>query len=252
MWPWQFHGWNNYYLGYSVEPTCLSTPFVPWTERPRQAFMMGKYLGYFLAPQYVLTDPVGGGPAQMADDFYQKFSEEENTTFIAGQFDLYMSRGYTKPPPGIVQQPRLQREAFQKLIAQSRVMVGIGNSLLSPTPYEALCLGIPFINPVFEWNKDDPEDRRFWQTQHEALTVEGLDEPYVYHVKRGDREGFKAAIKKAMNTPIARFVPPRMTTSAVLERMKTLLETDWRAMAKQQMEATGYSGPRPDTDDFRD
>ncbi|KAG9017553.1 hypothetical protein FRB90_000758 [Tulasnella sp. 427] len=248
----QYGGSKTYYLGYSVEPTCLNIPFVTWSERPRQAYIMGKELRYFLDPKYPLTDSVGGIPAQMRDDFYRVFSEEEDSTFLAGQFDLSGAEGYAEPPPGIVQHARMERTEFQKLISKSRVMMGTGNPVLSPTPYEALCLGIPFINPIFGWNKADPANRNFWDGQHPALIVEGVDEPYVYHVKVGDRVGLKAALKKAMNTTIDRFVPPRMTVKAVLERTKTLLETDWRSIAKQQMLAMHSDGQKIEPDKYID
>lgn len=101
----------------------------------------------------------------------------------------------------------MERLAFQEVVASSRVLLGIGLPGLSPTPYEALCLGVPFINPVEQWDKRDPEDRSKWKAQHDGLLYAGVDEPYVYHVKVGDREGFERAIVKAMETPITRYVP---------------------------------------------
>jgi len=39
---------------------------------------------------------------------------------------------------------------------------GIGKPIVSPTPYDALCMGVPFINPVMKWSSDAPEDRSSW------------------------------------------------------------------------------------------
>lgn len=108
------------------------------------------------------------------------------------------------PPEGILELPHLNRTEFQKTLANSRVVVGLGEPALSPTPWEALCLGVPFINPVSGWDPNDPEDRARWGVQQEGLTRHGLDEPYVYHVKCGDQEGFEKAVRKAMDTPIER------------------------------------------------
>ncbi len=72
----------------------------------------------------------------------------------------------------------------------------------SPTPYEALCLGVPFINPILHWDENHPEDREGWDSMHGLLKL--LDPPYVYNVKRGDREGFAKAIKSAIEHPIDR------------------------------------------------
>jgi len=33
-------------------------------------------------------------------------------------------------------------------VARSKVMIGMGSPWWSPSPYYALCLGVPFINPV--------------------------------------------------------------------------------------------------------
>lgn len=41
-----------------------------------------------------------------------------------------------------------------------------------------------------------------------------------------------------------RFIPPRMNAAAVLDRVKTLVETDWRPVAQMRMEAVGYEIPR--------
>ena len=142
----------------------------------------------------------------MNDDFYLKFSKEGNVEFLAGRFSLEgaPSKNYTKPPPGIVQHGRLLRPEFQKVVANSRVMFGLGNPKLSPTPYEALCLGIPFINTVRRWDRSDLNNKMGWIGQHDAMIYGGLDEPYVYHVEVGDRDAFRSALKRAMSTPIGR------------------------------------------------
>ncbi|KAG8943762.1 hypothetical protein FRC04_002517 [Tulasnella sp. 424] len=240
IWP---SGWNggkdNFYLGYTVEPSCMNTPYIPHAQRPRQAYIFGKYLGYFGLKDYTLYDEKGGLEASINDDFYVDFAQKENITFLAGHFSLFqVPDGYKDPPRGIVQHERLPRPEFQKTVSNSRVMIGLGNPLLSPTPYEALCLGIPFINPV---RRHDPNNKMMWEGQHPALIYGGLDEPYVYHVQLGDREEYKAALRKAMSTPIDRYIPPRMRSSAFLGRMQTLLETDWRPVAKKQMQLLGYT-----------
>ncbi|KAG8913051.1 hypothetical protein FRC00_003158 [Tulasnella sp. 408] len=234
-------GKENFYLGYTVEPSCMDTPYAPHGQRPRQAYIFGKYLGYFLLKDYILWDEKGGMKRSVDDDFYLDFSQKENVTFLAGHFTLsQVPEGFTDPPRGIIQHERLSRSEFQKIIANSRVMIGLGNPLLSPTPYEALCLGIPFINPIRRLDKNDLDNKQTWIGQHDALIYGGLDEPYVYHVEAGDREGFRAALRKAMSTPIERYIPPHMSSSAFLGRMKTLLETDWRPIANKQMQITGY------------
>lgn len=65
---------------------------------------------------------------------------------------------------------------------------------------------MPFIHPIIHWDPKNPDNKNEWRGQHDALIHYGLDEPYVYHVKVGDRVALEKAIKKAMQTPIPRFV----------------------------------------------
>lgn len=43
---------------------------------------------------------------------------------------------------------RMGPEEWERELADSKVMVGVGNPWMSPSPYHALCLGVPFVNPV--------------------------------------------------------------------------------------------------------
>ena len=168
---------------------------------------------------------------------------------------------------------------FIEEVARSSVLVGVGNPVLlvcyllslilwrrrlmmlvalnfgrSPTPYEALCLGVPFINPILQvstsppslpyshslltfsfsplslarspspalslarlsisprarrsslrlqHDPSNPQDRTKWITQHQGL--QHLDPPYVYHVFKDDREGFREALRGALGRPIGRY-----------------------------------------------
>lgn len=246
--PEPYHLWNsfseregkNVYIGYSVERTCMKTPYVQYSERPRQAYILAKVLSYFQLPDYLLSDPSGNNATHLTDDFYAKLAEEIDMKWIASIRNDVKPEG-SLPPPGITQLERLDRPAFQRKIAQSRLVLGIGRPALSPTPYEALCLGVPFINTIHGWDRNDPENRTKWWGQHDALSHLDLHEPYVYHVKMRDREGLKRAVKSAMDTPIPRYIPPRMKMSAVVDRVKDFLETDWRPTAKRQMEVLNYT-----------
>ncbi|KAG8962948.1 hypothetical protein FRC00_008355 [Tulasnella sp. 408] len=274
--PEPYHLWNtysedegqNYYIGYSVERTCMKTPYIQHAERPRQAYILAKSLSYFQRPDYLLSDPSGNNATHLTDDFYAKIAEEIDMTWV-GSFKLDAKPAGSLPPPGIVQLEKLDRPAFHRKLAESRLVLGIGRPALSPTPYEALCLGVPFINTIQGWDQNDPENRSKWYGQHDALLHMDLDEPYVYHVKMRDREGLKRAVKLALETPIPRcvdayfntyvsnenkdpapeinptflfrYIPPRMKMSAVVQRVRDFLGTDWRPTAKIQMSITNYT-----------
>ncbi|KAG8999542.1 hypothetical protein FRB90_012049 [Tulasnella sp. 427] len=141
-----------------------------------------------------------------------------------------------------MQLEKMDRVAFQHTIAGSKVVLGIGRPALSPTPYEALCLGVPFINVVQGWDRADPENRAKWYTsQHDAIMGLDLGEPYVYHVRVGDREALKRAVRLALETPIPRYIPPRMKMSSVVDRVKAILDMDPRSLAKRQVQITNFT-----------
>lgn len=194
-WPGTAGGVDNYFLGYSIEKTCLRTPFAPFDSRPRQAFVYAKFLHYFTGSEYILRDDPS------PTDFFSTLAEAANMTFLA-RFEHDIDT--ISPPPGITELERLDRPAFQSVIARSRVVMGVGSPWLSPTPWEALCLGVPFVNPVKEWDKAEPDNREKWVTQHDGVLHYGYDEPYAYHVKLGDRAGLETAVIKAMERPIER------------------------------------------------
>lgn len=123
-----------------------------------------------------------------------------------------------------------------------------------------MCLGVPFINPIFDvrtdsflpvlhsythspllqWDHDDPTNRLKWGTQHGGL--KNLDPPYVYNVFKNDKEGFIAAIKAAQSHPIDRHILPRMTMRAVEKRLSDMIENDWRAEAEVILEDRKQNG----------
>lgn len=179
---------DNFYLGYSIERTCVKKPFIPGDDRPMQAYVLAKQLSYFTDKNYMWKG-VSLVPPFALD-------------LVAGMRND--TKGPSTIPDGINNLGQLDQQDFYEQLSMSRVLIGIGNPRLSPSPYDALCMGVPFINPIFNWNGDDPQDRNSWDTQHDGLKFQ--EPPYVYHVKRGDGEGLWAAVKEAMDHPIPRFV----------------------------------------------
>lgn len=206
-WKTTAHGRNNHYLGYSLERTCLKAPYTPHASRPRQAYVFAKHLKFFIEPEYFLWDALSpkNGEEQVAQsDFYTTLQADANMTFVGRMRHDVPGLDI---PAGITELPHMpNRTAFVQALGSSRVLLGVGNPPMSPTPWEALCLGVPFINPIKNWLVERPNDRTQWLAQHDGVFFSGLGEPYVYHVKVGDRTGFKEAIRKAMDTPIDRSV----------------------------------------------
>ncbi|KAG8996664.1 hypothetical protein FRB90_012660 [Tulasnella sp. 427] len=237
------HWWNGP-LGPLGRPFTASN--VPAVKSPpfhsRQAYVFAKSLSYFERPDYILADPSGNTTAQLTDDFYEALGRELNMTWV-GSFKKDAKSGLSSPPPGITQLEKMDRATFQHTIAESRVVLGIGRPVLSPTPYEALCLGVPCINVVQGWDRADPENRAKWYTsQHDAIMRLDLGEPYVYHVRVGDREALKRAVRLALGTPIPRYGVERgLEMSAVVDRVKAFLEMDLRPLATRQLQITNFT-----------
>ncbi|KAF8211115.1 hypothetical protein K438DRAFT_1569743 [Mycena galopus ATCC 62051] len=217
---------TNNYLGYSIEAQCHRYPFVPPSERERQVYILAKFLKYFHPDEGRAWPP----------DFFDAAANATGASFIMA----------SKESPEVPLQPGdlstsienigpVNQHEFYDVLSHSVALVGVGNPMLSPTPYDALCLGIPFVNPIGEWDKKNPTDRTKWQTQHDQL--KGLSAPYVYHVFKGDRDGFVDAIKSAVENPIESFVLERMKIESVEYRLGKMLEHDWRTEAEELLEA---------------
>ncbi|KAJ7512749.1 hypothetical protein B0H11DRAFT_1947220 [Mycena galericulata] len=205
----------NNYLGYSIEPGCALRPFIPHAERKRQAYVLAKEMRYF-------SPPIRAWEPEFFDAAHEVVADIE---FVGGV------RGAPTPdfPPRLKNLGYMASAAFYSELSRSLVLVGVGFPLTSPTPYDALCLGVPFINPVTDWDAADPLNRDKWSVQHGML--KHLQPPYVYHVFKGDRDGFVDAIKQAVEHPIDSYVLDRMTMQAVEERLANILSTDWEAEA---------------------
>ncbi|KAJ6470920.1 hypothetical protein C8R45DRAFT_1014892 [Mycena sanguinolenta] len=213
--PWK-DSYNNY-LGYSIEPQCARQTPVPPAARPEQAFVYSKTATNFQGSEY-----------PWAPDFFDAAAAAAaGVEFIAGVKQDVVPDYF----PNITNVGFMPQTEFYATIARSRVVVGIGRPMTSPTAYDALCLGVPFINPILGWDKNKPTDKTRWNSQHN--TLKHLDPPYVYNVFKGDKDGFVDAVVQATSTPIESFVLPAMRMSAVEARMAAILETDWRAEAAE-------------------
>ncbi|KAJ7740883.1 hypothetical protein B0H14DRAFT_2989789 [Mycena olivaceomarginata] len=219
------------YLGYSIEAQCSRYSFIPHSERKRQVYILAKFLKYF-APEERAWPP----------DFFDAAANATGISFVMAAVD----------PP---EDPKLKpgdlaasienigrrdgelftQDRFYQILSHSVALVGVGNPLISPTPYDALCLGIPFVNPVHSWDTNNPTDRTRWATQHDAL--KDLSAPYVYNVFLGDRDGFVNAIKSAAENPIESYVLERMKIGSVEYRLGKILEHDWKTEAAKLLKA---------------
>ncbi|EJD50776.1 hypothetical protein AURDEDRAFT_57887 [Auricularia subglabra TFB-10046 SS5] len=242
--PEDYPGSKHVHIGYSIERTCEKRP--PAVEREPIAYVLGKHKVYWQERFYIWEGvDWTGPPANLTEEL--GLTLPKNFKFVACVDDMYAEDPKQALPNGIEnicgdEKRMLAQEQFVKKLAASRLLVGVGRPWVSPTPYDALCLGVPFLNPIHSWNKRDPDDREKWITQHDGLKFE--ERPLVYHVRKSPSAGqrnrdFWVSVLHAVNTPIqrcARHVPERMTMVAVRRRVDDWLQHDWRAEAQKSLE----------------
>ncbi|KAL0952654.1 hypothetical protein HGRIS_006897 [Hohenbuehelia grisea] len=217
---------DNFYLGYSIERTCMGIPVTPNHQRPMQAYIFAKTLSYFYRKDYSWPNVSWDPPFDV-----KLYVGMKNDTDFPSEI-----------PKSITNLGVLSKNEFYDELGKSRAFIGIGEPVLSPSPYDALCMGVPFINPVYRWDKEDPENRHKWGAQHEGLRYE--DPPYVYHVRKGDEKGLWAAVRQALDNPIERYIPATMTMEALKNRVGLLVEGDWRSKAEELLDERIRTGGR--------
>ena len=188
----------------------MQHPVVPADKRNQTAFILAKQLSYFYRNAYAWPglDYAAVPPSITSlKDFQFKGSFVNDTKWEAEKSTDVEIR---ELPHGVINlsHKNLEQKDFIDALGHSKVLIGIGKPSLSPSPYDALCMGVPFLNPVREWDKKNPDDRKSWLTQHDGIKYE--QEPYVYHVKQYDDRvertaAFWEAVGRAANTPIERY-----------------------------------------------
>ncbi|KAL7416406.1 hypothetical protein BDY24DRAFT_379644 [Mrakia frigida] len=216
-------GEPNFDLGYSRED-CRSVPLIPHSARVNQAFLYAKRSSFFFNTNYAWSDAILNTTSHDL-----KLSFVGAPAMIPGFPSLPPAMHHLNPTTGL-----LPEDEFFAELGKSVALVGIGDPPLSPSPYDALCFGTPFINPILRADPNRPDDRSQWKSQQR--TLKHFDPPYVYNVHRGDLEGFKKALILARDTPFpgdGRFIPPRMRESEMRLRVISLVEGDWKEKAQE-------------------
>ncbi|BEI87253.1 hypothetical protein CcaverHIS002_0705990 [Cutaneotrichosporon cavernicola] len=224
---------NHTYIGYSIEHRCEQFP--KFEHREHRGLVLAKTLSYF-------EEKTNGffNILRKAREGVRPHSEGGNDV----NFDLVTTAGAKGDHIevlGIDSLGRMNQTEWTEVLARSKLLLGIGRPIVSPSPYYALCMGVPFIQPVSNWDKNYPEDRTKWQTQQMGIRM--IEEPYVYHVKVGDEDGLRAAMQRAIDNPIKPYIPPPMTWDAFMGRVQKLLNHDWHAEAKDYVRWKYHNAP---------
>ncbi|KAK4684439.1 hypothetical protein P7C73_g5734, partial [Tremellales sp. Uapishka_1] len=234
---------NFNYMGYSLQNECDEFKHLSEEEAdvPNTAWLYTKQLTYAYAgfPEF--------GWNRSYFELATKDLQDINMTFRgAYKNDPYflperIEGGPMEPVAGVENVGKIGPEEFARELARSKMLVGIGQPWLAPSPYLALCLRTPYLNLLKRWDADDPDNRAKWDSQHNALM--GMDSPYVYNVRAGDYDGFLAALRNAVQHPILEpYIDPEMTLIAMRTKVRDLVEADWQGMGKERWEKMTAEG----------
>ncbi|KAK8861557.1 hypothetical protein IAR55_002379 [Kwoniella newhampshirensis] len=231
---WAKDGKGNHFLGYSIETRCRSVELP--SEKLHRGLILGKRKDYFDPESRDFYWPDLLGPTSDAMPSAHNATSGEDVPF-----ELIATAGKNQDgvPEDLFGQkihnlgPQTQ-DGWNAILSSSKFLLGIGKPWLSPSPYDALCFGVPFINPVMYWDKENPHDWSKWITQHNALRA--VEPPFVYHVQKGNGTQLEDAFRAALESPIDRYIPPNMRKDSVKERHRALVETDWMPWAEAAVE----------------
>lgn len=144
--------------------------------------------------------------------------QKEMLAFVSVRVPL-ISTSQTKvfDAPGISWLGHQTPASWNKLLAESRFVLGLGDPLLGPSAIDAVAAGCMYINPVY-----DIPARGIYKTQHDfAADVIGF--PHVCSVKLSDRLGLMECIQYALDHEMEPFVPEVLSKSKYVERVKDIL-----------------------------
>ncbi|WWC66092.1 uncharacterized protein I303_108714 [Kwoniella dejecticola CBS 10117] len=214
---------NNYFLSYSIEPTCRRLPSLSASERshPPQAYLLAKQIKY-------LEDT---GKFSWTLDTLSHLQEKYDIKVLAGMTDDDEVTSLRVKEAGLTNLGRLNKLDFYRQLAKSFVFIGVGQPRISPSPWDALCMGVPFINPILSWDEADPDNRTSWHAQQWHMT--DLEPPFVYSVKAHDLPALTEAVGQALHTPIKSFIPDYMRFEFAAYRTADLVEGDWMGKAQK-------------------
>ncbi|KAF7970430.1 hypothetical protein HWV62_24179 [Athelia sp. TMB] len=133
------HG-ETTYLGYSIENACAQYPIVPHERRKNDAYVLAKLLTFFTVRRNRAWAPEVMDAATHATGVRYVLGAQNDTN--EGDW------GPVELPKEYVNLGEMGQDAFLESLRHTKVLVGMGNPMPSPTPYDALCLGVPFINQI--------------------------------------------------------------------------------------------------------
>lgn len=126
---------NNHFLGYSIEPTCASLPKADASTRgqPPQAFLLAKQSHYLdSAPEFAWSIPA-----------LSQLQSKQRVVVAGGMVDDDSRVTKKIKAAGLRNYGKLGKIDFYEQLAKSFVLLGVGRPRISPSPWDALCMGVP-------------------------------------------------------------------------------------------------------------
>ncbi|KAJ3200408.1 hypothetical protein HDU82_008944, partial [Entophlyctis luteolus] len=203
------------YIGCSIEEYCTSVPYIPWKNRTNTVFIFAKHMEHF-------------SNMKTSHEIFRTLSSNSRGSnrieFVAPMNDPSSSVS------NVQNVGRFSRFEFLKKVGESKVMLGIGNPSTSLSPYEALCMGTVFFNPISSYDKDDRNNRHLWNTQYDGLKY--LNPPFVYNYFADDDSKLVELLELAITQEVpGRFIPEYMKRSSVTKRMMSFVNINWKSKA---------------------
>lgn len=127
----------NRFLPLSIEPTCRQIPFIPphLKPNPPQAYLFGKYAHYFTE-----SFPRSAWKISWLEELHDELNISLVGGFIDDDAETYRRlNGSAK----IFDRGFMSMSVFNSEVSKSFVMIGAGAPGQSPSPWDALCLGVP-------------------------------------------------------------------------------------------------------------
>ncbi|KAH9454393.1 hypothetical protein Pst134EB_014485 [Puccinia striiformis f. sp. tritici] len=223
---------NFTYLGLTIEHYCHKFGVVPPKERSNKVYILGKDRSYLHPP----------APTLYPETMWASITNATGVEFTIGthQKDRTGVESRSTEPKdqlfdGIVDIGSQTRDKFIYELQHHKAVIGLGWPVQPSTPLEALCVGTPFINPVWRGRRSEP-DRSKWHTQHPYLAR--FDPPYVYNVQDHREDDVRIAIEQLLKTPLEEpFIPDEMKKEVYLDRVNQLIRFDWAKAARPSSSA---------------
>ncbi|BEJ16770.1 hypothetical protein CspHIS471_0601710 [Cutaneotrichosporon sp. HIS471] len=202
----------------SIEQACLALPPVTQEDKDQAdaVIVLAKL------PQYFHV-----GPAKTAVAAFGRIRDAITPTKLwTATTDNEIER--YPLPEAVTQLGKQDPETYQGLVGKARALLGIGLPVISPTPYEALCRGVPVILPYTDPKMPTPQPGwSMYGMSYQHGPLQALGEPYVYSYNVHDPDDLLDKLQRALRTPIEPFIPEDMKTSAVHARIREVLLHNW-------------------------